>query len=254
MNKRLNGKVAIITGAAQGMGACHARLFVEQGAKVIITDINEEKGIEFANELGENAIFVKHDVSNEQDWENVIEKAESAFGPINVLVNNAGISYSKPYELLTLEEYMRVININQVSVFLGMRAVLNSMRKAKGGSIINISSLAGVRGSLNNIPYSAAKHAVTGMTKTAALEFAKDNIRVNSVHPGMVKTAMFENTRGLPQEVFEAALNNIVNGIPFKRLAEPSEVSDLVTFLASEESKYCTGSEFLIDGGILASW
>lgn len=250
---KLTGKVAIITGAAQGMGETHARLFVKQGAKVVITDINEEKGIALAKELGENVIFVKQDVVSEFEWENVISKAEEAFGSVNVLVNNAGISYSKPYEMLTEAEYRRVIDINQVSVFLGMKAVLDSMKKAGGGSIINISSLAGVRGSLNNIPYSAAKHAVTGMTKTAALEFAKYNIRVNSVHPGMVRTAMFEN-HGMPEDVYQAALKKIVGDIPMQRLAEPSEVSDIVSFLASDESVYCTGSEFIIDGGILASW
>ena len=177
---RLNGKVIIITGAAQGMGACHAKLLHEQGAKVVLTDINEEKGEALAKELGENALFIKHDVTVEAQWTHVVEKTEEVFGAIDVLVNNAGISYSKPYEELTEAEYRRVIDINQVSVFLGMKAVLNSMRQTNGGSIINISSLAGVRGSLNNIPYSASKHAVTGMTKTAALEFAKYNIRVNS--------------------------------------------------------------------------
>ena len=157
---RLTGKVAVITGAAQGMGEKHARLFVEQGAKVVITDIQEEKGKALAAELGENVLFVKHDVVKEDEWANVIAKAEEAFGPVNVLVNNAGISYSKPYEQLTEAEYRRVIDINQVSVFLGMKAVVESMKKANGGSIINISSLAGLTGSMNNIPYSAAKHAV----------------------------------------------------------------------------------------------
>lgn len=250
---RLTGKVAVITGAAQGMGEKHARLFVEQGAKVVITDIQEEKGKALAAELGENALFVKHDVVKEDEWANVIAKAEETFGPVNVLVNNAGISYSKPYEQLTEAEYRRVIDINQVSVFLGMKAVVESMKKADGGSIINISSLAGIRGSLNNIPYSAAKHAVTGMTKTAALEFAKYKIRVNSVHPGIIRTAMLENS-GLPEEIFQARLNAILQGIPLGRLAEPSEVSDMVAFLASDESAYCTGSEFIIDGGVLASW
>ena len=250
---RLSGKVAIITGAAQGMGETHARLFVEQGAKVVITDLNEEKGQALADELGENVIFVKQDVTVEANWTTVVEKTEEAFGFVDILVNNAGISYSKPYEELTEAEYRRVIDVNQVSVFLGMKAVLDSMRKAGGGSIINISSLAGIRESLNNIPYSAAKHAVTGMTKTAALEFAKYNIRVNSVHPGMIHTAMFDNP-GLPEEVYEQSLKTITQQIPLNRLAEPSEVSDLVAFLASDESVYCTGSEFVIDGGILASW
>ncbi|WP_413366600.1 glucose 1-dehydrogenase [Lysinibacillus sp. 3P01SB] len=241
---RLAGKVAIITGAAQGMGAAHAKLFAAHGAKVVLTDLNEEKGQAFAAELGENALFVKQNVTSEEDWAAVIAKAEEAFGPVNVLVNNAGITMAKNMLDVTVEEYRRIVEINQVSVFLGMKAVAPSMMKAGGGSIVNISSMNGlVAGAIG---YTDTKFAVRGMTKAAALNLAPMGIRVNSVHPGVIATPM------VVQEDTKAAVEEFSKHIPLKRVAQPEEVSNMVLFLASDESSYSTGSEFVIDGGLTA--
>ncbi|WP_409367414.1 glucose 1-dehydrogenase [Lysinibacillus sp. 38-6] len=241
---RLAGKVAIITGSAQGMGAAHAKLFVENGAKVVLTDLNEEKGNAFAAELGENAIFVKQNVTSEEDWATVIAKAEEAFGPVNILVNNAGITMAKNMLEVTLEEYKRIVDINQVSVFLGMKSVASSMAKAGGGSIVNISSMNGlVAGAIG---YTDTKFAVRGMTKAAAINLAPMGIRVNSVHPGVIATPM------VVQADTKAAVEEFSKHIPLKRVAQPEEVSKMVLFLASDDSSYSTGSEFVIDGGVTA--
>lgn len=241
---RLSKKVAIITGAAQGMGAAHAKLFIENGAKVILTDLNEEKGNALAAELGENAIFIKQNVTSEEDWATVITKAEEAFGPVNVLVNNAGITMAKNMLDITVEEYRRIVDINQVSVFLGMKTVATSMMKAGGGSIINISSMNGlVAGAVG---YTDTKFAVRGMTKAAAINLAPMGIRVNSVHPGVIATPM------VVQEDTKAAVEAFSKSIPLKRVAQPEEVSNMILFLASDEASYSTGSEFVIDGGVTA--
>ena len=242
--KRLENKVAIITGAAQGMGAAHAKLFVEQGAKVVLTDLNEEKGQAFAAELGENAIFVKQNVTSEEDWSNVVAAAEEKFGPVNVLVNNAGITMAKSMLDISVEEYRRIVDINQTSVFIGMKTVAPSMAKSAGGSIVNISSMNGlVAGAVG---YTDTKFAVRGMTKAAAMNLAPMGIRVNSVHPGVIATPM------VVQEDTKAAVEAFSAHIPLKRVAQPEEVSNLVLFLASDESSYSTGSEFVIDGGLTA--
>lgn len=241
---RLEGKVAIITGAAQGMGATHATEFIKQGAKVVLTDLNEEKGAALAAELGENALFIKQDVTSEQGWADVVAKAEEAFGPVNVLVNNAGMSLNKFMLEMSLDDYMKIVNINQVSVFLGMKAVAGSMQKAGGGSIVNISSINGLVGGA--IGYTDTKFAVRGMTKAAALNLAHMGIRVNSVHPGVIATPM------IMQEDAKAAIEEFAKQIPLKRVSQPEEVSQLVVYLASDESSYSTGSEFVVDGGITA--
>lgn len=177
---RLENKVAIITGSAQGMGAEHARLFISEGAKVVLTDLNEEKGQALAAELGENAVFVKQNVTSEEDWATVLATAEEKFGPVNVLVNNAGITMAKNMLDVTVEEYKRIVDINQLSVFIGMKTVASSMQKAGGGSIVNISSMNGlVAGAIG---YTDTKFAVRGMTKAAAINLAPMGIRVNSVH------------------------------------------------------------------------
>lgn len=242
--KRLEGKVAIITGAAQGMGAAHARLFVENGAKVVITDLNEEKGHALAKELGDNARFVTHNVTNEEDWKTVVAKTEETFGPADILVNNAGITMAKNMLDVTVEEYKRIVDINQVSVFIGMKEVAPSMVKNGGGSIVNISSMNGlVAGAIG---YTDTKFAVRGMTKAAAINLAPMGIRVNSVHPGVIATPM------VVQEDTKAAVEEFSKHIPLKRVAQPEEVSNLVLYLASDESSYSTGSEFVIDGGMTA--
>lgn len=243
---RLNEKVAIITGGSRGMGACHVRKFIDEGAKVIFTDILETEGQALEKEMGNRAKFIKHDVTNAGDWEKVVAEAEETFGPVDILVNNAGIAPNNPIENTSEEEYRKVIDVNQVSVFLGMKAVIPSMKKTKHGSIVNISSLSGLISGPNQISYVASKFAVRGMTKSAALELGQYGIRVNSVHPGIIETPMTMN------EETKAMLSEISKTIPLQRTAKPEEVTNLVLFLASEESSYSTGAEFVIDGGLLA--
>ncbi|MNO67782.1 3-alpha-(or 20-beta)-hydroxysteroid dehydrogenase [compost metagenome] len=241
---RLTGKVAIITGGARGMGESHVRRFVAEGAKVVFTDLNEEAGGALAKELGESVKFVKQDVSKAADWDHVIVEAEKAFGPVNILVNNAGISVNNTIANMTEEQYRKIVDINQVSVFLGMKAVFPSMQKANGGSIVNISSMNGlVAGAIG---YTDTKFAVRGMTKAAAMEFAAHGIRVNSVHPGIIETPMV--TQGDAVD----AIKELAKYVPLQRVAKSEEVTNLVLFLASDESSYSTGSEFVIDGGLTA--
>lgn len=241
---RLAGRVAIITGGARGMGESHVRKFIAEGAKVVITDLNEEAGTALAQELGENAKFIKQDVSSEADWTNVVAETENAFGPVNILVNNAGISIASSIAQMTLDQYRKIVDINQVSVFLGMKAVLPSMQKTESGSIVNISSMNGlVAGAIG---YTDTKFAVRGMTKAAAIEFAQYGIRVNSIHPGIIETPMVTESDAIDK------IRALANHVPLKRLAQSEEVSNLVLFLASDESSYSTGSEFVIDGGLTA--
>ena len=224
------------------MGATHARLCVEAGAKVVLTDINTEKGQALATELGDHALFIQHDVTSEQGWAQVVEQTEAQFGPVNVLVNNAGITMAKSILDVTLDDYRRIIEINQVSVFLGMKAVIPSMKARQQGSIINISSINGLVGGA--IGYTDSKFAVRGMTK--ALACAPYGIRVNSVHPGVIATPM------VMQPDTKAAVEAFAKSIPLRRVAQPEEVSNMVIFLASDDSSYSTGSEFIIDGGLTA--
>ncbi|HLR20339.1 MAG TPA: glucose 1-dehydrogenase [Staphylococcus sp.] len=242
--KRLENKVVIITGAAQGMGKMHAEKVLNEGGKVAITDINDTLGQEVSQELGDNAIFIKHDVSNEADWEHVVQTVNNKWGQIDVLVNNAGITYNTPLEELSLESYLKIVNINQVSVFLGMKAVTSTMKSQQNGSIINISSMNGLVGGA--IGYTDTKFAVRGMTKSAARDLSPYNIRVNSVHPGVIQTPMLE------QEGVKEAVEQFKKTIPMRRVAQTEEVSNMVIFLASDDASYSTGSEFVIDGGITA--
>lgn len=241
---RLDGKVALITGAAQGMGASHAKKFIEEGAKVILTDLNEEKGQVLAKELGENALFIMHDVTDEEQWIKVIKEAEEAFGPISVLVNNAGIIISNPIEKTSIEDYRKMVEINQVSVFLGVKSIIPSMKKAEKGSIVNISSINGFVAGI--VGYTDSKFAVRGLTKVAAIELAHSNIRVNSVHPGVIATPM------ILQDDMKEVSEGYAEKIPLGRVAQPEEVSNLVLYLATDESSYSTGSEFIVDGGFTA--
>ena len=241
---KLDGKVAIITGGARGMGESHVRKFVSEGAKVVFTDLNEEGGLALANELGENVKFVKQDVTKVEDWAHVIEETEKYFGPVHILVNNAGISMNKTIFDITEVEYRKIVEINQVSVFLGIKAVVPSMQKTGNGSIVNISSINGLVGGA--IGYTDTKFAVRGLTKAAALQLAGVGIRVNSVHPGVIETPMV--TQGDAVE----AIKEFAKHIPLKRVAQSEEVSNLVVYLASDEASYSTGSEFVIDGGLTA--
>ena len=242
--ERLKDKVAIITGGARGMGASHVRLFVSEGAKVVFTDLNEEEGKKLEEELGDNAKFLKHDVTDASGWNKVVEETEKMFGPVNILVNNAGISMNKSIIEMTEAEYRKIVDINQVSVFLGIKALTPSMKKVETASIVNISSMNGMVGGA--IGYTDTKFAVRGMTKAAALQLSPYGIRVNSVHPGVIETPMV--TEG---EAYET-IKKFAKQIPMRRMAKPEEVSNLVLYLASDESKYSTGSEFIIDGGLTA--
>ena len=245
---RLSGKVAIVTGASQGMGAAHAKAFVEAGAKVVLTDLNEAAGQAMADSLGENAIFVKQDVSKQADWDKVLAAANAKFGVVTVLVNNAGV-LGKLAETtdLTEADFNIVVAINQTGVFLGMQAVIPGMIKAGVGSIVNISSVAGMVAIYGapNLAYVASKFAVRGMTKQVAVEYGKNNIRVNSIHPGYIKTPMM--VAATDEEGGEALAQ-----IPLGRMAETSEVANLALFLASDESSFITGMEHVIDGGMTA--
>ncbi|MGE3744770.1 MAG: SDR family NAD(P)-dependent oxidoreductase [Sphingomonadaceae bacterium] len=245
---RLDGKVAVITGAARGMGEAHARRFIAEGAKVVMTDRSEAQGRAIADELGARALFVPHDVTSASQWAKVVAKTEQAFGAISVLVKNAGIlgPMAKTVELVEAD-YMQVCAVNQHSVFLGMQAVLPSMLRAGQGSIINISSIAGMVANYGfpSLAYVASKFAVRGMTKATAIEYGPDKIRVNSVHPGFIQTPMMV-------EATDEVGGDALAQIPLGRLAYPDEVSQLVLFLASDESSYITGTEHVVDAGMIA--
>lgn len=242
--ERLKNKVAIITGGARGMGESHVRLFASEGAKVVFTDLNEEEGRILEKEIGGNVKFIKQDVTDAASWEKVVEDTEKIFGQVNILVNNAGISINKPLLEITEDEYRKIVDINQVSVFLGTKAVAASMKKVGNGSIVNISSMNGLVGGA--IGYTDTKFAVRGMTKAAAIQLSPLGIRVNSVHPGVIETPMV--TEGDSYEV----IKKLSKQIPIRRMAKSEEVSNLVLYLASDESSYSTGSEFVIDGGLTA--
>lgn len=242
---RLAGKVAVITGGARGMGEANVRRFVAEGASVHFTDLLADEGETLAAELGPAATFSRADVADASDWGRVVEETERTYGKLDVLVNNAGIVIRHLIEDMSEADYRKVIEINQIGVFLGMKAALPALRQAGGGSIVNISSIAGLVGRPQTVAYAASKFAVRGMTKVAANEFGAANIRVNSVHPGPVLTPMF-------QSMDQSVRNALTSQVPLGRMACPEEVSDLIVFLASEESTYCSGAEFVIDGGMLA--
>jgi 3alpha(or 20beta)-hydroxysteroid dehydrogenase len=244
---RLDGKVALISGGARGQGAAAARAFTREGAQVVIGDILDDDGKQLADEIGEAALYVHLDVTREDDWAGAVEEGERNFGRIDVLLNNAGILKFAKLTDMTLEEYMQVVNVNQTGVFLGMRAVVAAMKKSGGGSIINVSSVEGLRGSPGLVAYVASKFAVRGMTKAAAVELGRDGIRVNSIHPGIVDTPM---TRNVGLEGMD--LDALFSSIPLRRAGVPEDIVAMAVFLASDDSAYCTGAEFIVDGGATA--
>lgn len=247
---RLQDKVAIITGAAGGMGAEEAKLFAKEGAKVIATDLQVEKLEAVVNEINQNggeAIAIKHNVASADEWKTVIEKAVAQFGKVDILVNNAGIGGKNQYgtpETTELDEWDMVMNINLKSTFLGMKYVLPIMKESGRGSIVNISSVAAMIGIAGPTAYTASKGAVRSMTKNVAASYGKFNIRVNSVHPGVINTPMMQEA--LADEQVSKQLNSM---IPLGRPSESIEVAQGVLFLASDEASYITGSELVIDGG-----
>jgi 3alpha(or 20beta)-hydroxysteroid dehydrogenase len=253
MMGRLDGKVALITGGARGMGKSHARHFVAEGARVVIGDVLDDKGKELAAELGDGRCrFIHHDVTSESDWATAVAAATETFGTLSVLVNNAGILRNKKIADMTLDEFREVIDVNLVGEWLGIKSVIAPMKAAGGGSIINISSVEGFTGAAGLSAYSASKFGVRGITRSAAQELGKLGIRVNSVHPGGIMTTMtataFQSFGDLSAEVGA----DFLRSLPIPRFAKSAEVSPLVVYLASDESSYCTGSEFVVDGGMLA--
>jgi len=237
---RVDGKVALISGGARGMGASHARALVAGGAKVVTGDILDDEGIALAKELGDAARFVHLDVTQPDQWKAAVDVALREFGTLNVLINNAGIINGNNLRTFPLADWQKIIDINLTGTFLGMQVAVEPMIAAGGGSIINISSVEGLRGSPLLYGYVASKYGVRGLAKAAALELAQYKIRVNSIHPGLIRTPM---TAGIPEDFLQ---------IPLGRGAEPGEVSACVVYLASDESSYSTGGEFLVDGGLTA--
>jgi len=242
MAGRLEGKVALISGASKGQGEAEARLFLAEGAAVVLGDVLDTEGEAVAASLGDRARYVHLDVTNEDDWKQAVRTAGDTFGGLDVLINNAGIIRIGMMADVSLDEYMSVINVNQIGCWLGMKSASAIMRS--GGSIINISSMNGVIPGAGIMSYVASKFAIRGMTKAAALELGPKGIRVNSIHPGAILTDMARaGLAGIP--------GNPLAKLPIPRIGEPEEVARLALFLASDESSYSTGSEFVIDGGWL---
>ncbi len=251
---RLEGKVALVSGAARGMGQAEARLFAAEGAKVVLCDVIDDEGKAAASEIGANAIFQHLDVTSEEDWAAATAATTAAFGKLDVLVNNAGIGEMVSFAKMTLEDYRRVTEVNQTGVFLGMKAAIEPMTAAGGGSIVNISSIDGLVGATHVLHYIASKWAVRGMTKAAAMELASRGIRVNSVHPGFIHT-MIGNREGTSSPDTRGLLDAFTKRwTPLGRTGEPEDIAKLVLFLASDDSAYSTGSEFVADGGMIAGY
>jgi 3alpha(or 20beta)-hydroxysteroid dehydrogenase len=239
---RFDGKVILVTGGARGQGAAEARLLVQQGAKVVIGDVLEKEGSELAKQLGSSAKFVRHDVTSEADWARAVQTAES-LGGLHGLVNNAAIYQPRRLLETDLDLWNRHLLINQTGCFLGMKAVVGPMERSGGGSIVNISSGAGLRGSPQAFAYSTTKWALRGMTKAAAMDLARHKIRVNSIHPGPIETEMLKEWSG-DQRVKR------LKSVPMRRTGTAEEVANAVLFLLSDESSYITGAEVAVDGGV----
>ena len=244
---RLQGKVVVITGAARGLGAETARLFATEGATVVITDVLNDLGLLTAAEH-DRISYRPLDVRSETDWQQVISEVAQQHGRVDALVNNAGVDLTKKLSATTLADFERLISINQIGTFLGMQAAAAaSIERSTPCSIVNISSVAGLEGVQNHAAYSATKFAVTGLTKAAAKEWGRHGIRVNSVHPGIIDTPMTEEQFADPD-----LRARVERGLPLRRLGQPIDIANMVLFLASDESSYCTGQSFTVDGGVHA--
>jgi 3alpha(or 20beta)-hydroxysteroid dehydrogenase len=245
---RLAGKVALVTGAARGMGAAEARRFSAEGARVAVADIDDEHGEEVADELRDRGTFEHLDVTDADAWCAVVERVVARWGRLDVLVNNAGVGTGGAIDEVALADHRRVIDVNVNGVYFGMRAAAAAMRAQRSGSIVNISSIDGLSGVLGMTTYTASKFAITGMTRSAAIELGPHGIRVNSIHPGIINTTLVQ--QGAPST--RARLEEVVSMQPIARMGEPEEVAALALFLASDEASYITGAQMVIDGGHLA--
>ena len=241
---RLTGKTAIITGAARGMGEATARLFAKEGAKVVLTDVLTEEGQGAANDIGDNVAFMPLDVSSDDNWAEVVGKTQEIFGSIDILVNNAGLVHFTPVEMVTPDDFQKILGVNTLGPILGTKHVVPFMKKQKSGSIVNISSVDGLRGANGLSLYTASKWALRGVTKCHAYELGTSGIRVNSIHPGGVNTQM-GNAAGRPVE----EVNQVFRRTPLQRIGEPDEVAHASLFLASDEASFITGAELAVDGG-----
>jgi 3alpha(or 20beta)-hydroxysteroid dehydrogenase len=247
---RLDGKVALITGGARGMGKSHARYFVAEGARVVIGDVLDERGEAVAAKLGPDACrYVHHDVTSENEWAAAVRATVDAFGRLDVLVNNAGVLSPATIAEMPLADFRRVLDVNLVGCWLGIKSVIEPMTAAGGGSIVNISSIEGFAGAAGLSAYSASKFAIRGVTRAAAQELGQFGIRVNSVHPGGVMTRMVMESA---QAFTHVDPMQFIKSMPISRFADPIEISRLVAFLASDDASYSTGAEFVADGGILS--
>jgi cyclopentanol dehydrogenase len=247
---RLEGKVAIITGGARGMGEAESRLFAKEGAKVVLTDVLEEEGTAVAGQIrdaGGEAMFLVHNVTEEGRWQEIVDAAVEAHGKVDILVNNAGIGLLKTVDETRSDQWDRVMDVNAKGVFFGCKYIVPAMQKAGGGSIVNISSMYGLVGAPAAAAYQAAKGAVRLLTKSCAVDYAKYNIRANSVHPGLILTPIFG-----PLADDEAAMKKLLGTTLMERPGQPDEVAYPVLFLASDESSFMTGTELVVDGGYTA--
>ncbi|MFE6893234.1 SDR family NAD(P)-dependent oxidoreductase [Streptomyces sp. NPDC057694] len=237
--RTLDGKVVIVTGAGRGQGAAEARLFAEAGARVVLTDVREEEGREVAGSLGEQGLFVRHDVTSADDWAGAVRAALDAFGRLDALVNNAALWRTASVEDERYENFETLLRVNLLGPFLGIQAVVPALRAVGGGSIVNISSTAGLIGIKGHAAYGSSKFGLRGLTRSSALDLAPYGIRVNSVHPGAIDTPMVATAVG----------GRDWSHLPLGRMGRPEEVGSLVLFLASDAASYITGTEFTVDGG-----
>lgn len=239
----LEGKVALVTGGARGLGAAIVEVFLREGARVVLTDVLQEEGSELATRLGGHAHFLCHDVTDESQWQRTVQMAQEQFGALDILVNNAGLAGVYPFDETSPALWARLIAVMETGPYLGMRAVLAGMARRGGGAVVNIASTNAVCGMANTAAYTAAKHGVLGLTRALALEYAPRGIRINAVCPGAMRTPMLQTSFGEQMESFAAH-------VPVGRLADPREVAELVSFVASPRASYCVGATFMADGGL----